>query len=120
MILIIGGAYQGKLEFAKEKFGFAEDQIFTCERGEIDFSKPCINAIEEFTLHCDDPVGYFRAHKDQWRNVVLICQDMSGGVVPLGADMRSWRQRNGRLCQYLSKEADSVSRIFRSEERRVG
>ena len=56
MVLIIGGAYQGKLEFAKEQFEFTEDQIYTCDSGEIDFTKPCINAIEEFVFRCDDPV----------------------------------------------------------------
>ena len=119
MVLIIGGAYQGKLEFAKETYGFGEDQVFTCETGEIDFSRPCINALEEFVYNCEDPVAYFRAHREQWQDSVLICQDMSGGVVPLGADMRAWRQRNGRLCQYLSKEADRVSRIFCGLEQRL-
>jgi len=119
MVLIIGGAYQGKLDFAKEEFGFSEDQVFTCSGGEIDFSRPCINAIEEFTYGCEDPVAYFRCHKEKWKDAVLICQDMSGGVVPLGADMRTWRQKNGRLCQYLSKEADRVSRIFCGLEQRL-
>ena len=119
MVLIIGGAFQGKLEFAREEFGFAEEQVFTCNGGEIDFTKPCVNAIEEFTYGCEDPVAYFREHKSEWENSVLICQDMSGGVVPLGADMRVWRQKNGRLCQYLSKEAQRVSRIFCGLEQRL-
>jgi len=29
MILIIGGAYQGKLDFAKETYGVAEEQVHT-------------------------------------------------------------------------------------------
>ena len=29
MILIFGGAYQGKLEFAKEPFGLTEEDIHT-------------------------------------------------------------------------------------------
>lgn len=119
MVLIIGGAYQGKLEFAKEEFGLSEQQIYSCTAGEIDFSKPCINGIEEFTYGCEDPVGYFRDHRELWKDSVLICQDMSGGVVPLGADMRAWRQKNGRLCQYLSKEAERVSRIFCGLEQRL-
>ena len=39
MILIIGGAYQGKLDFAKEAFGITAADVFTCTSGEIDFSK---------------------------------------------------------------------------------
>ena len=48
MILIIGGAYQAKLDFAKETFGIAYADVFTCTGGEIDFSKWCICKIEEF------------------------------------------------------------------------
>ena len=49
MVLIIGGAYQGKLDFAKSTFDLSESDIFTCTGGEIDFSKRCIDHIEEFT-----------------------------------------------------------------------
>ena len=42
MILIIGGAYQGKLDFARETFGAAPEEIFTCSAGEIDFSRATV------------------------------------------------------------------------------
>ena len=42
MILIIGGAWQGKLDFARETFGLSQEEIYTCSPGEIDFSKRCI------------------------------------------------------------------------------
>lgn len=123
MIFIIGGAYQGKLDCAKTAYHLSEDDVFTCTGSEIDFSKRCINRIEEFTYACVqnglDPVGYFREHQEQWRGSILICQDMFCGVVPLGADMRAWRQATGILCQYLSKEAKQVSRIFCGLEQRL-
>ena len=37
MILIIGGAYQGKRAFARETFSLTEDDIFTCTDRGIDF-----------------------------------------------------------------------------------
>ena len=119
MVLIIGGAYQGKLDFALNELGVAQEAVFSCGEGDIDFGKSCIYGIEEFTYHHDDPVAYFKAHKDQWKDSVLICQDMSCGVVPRGADMRRWRQKNGKLCQYLSREAERVSRIFCGLEQRL-
>ena len=30
MILIFGGAYQGKLDFAKEKFNISDEEVFEC------------------------------------------------------------------------------------------
>ena len=119
MILIIGGAYQGKLDFAKESFGITDADVYTCDGDEIDFSKGCIYKIEEFTLHHPDPVGYFRENREAWQNSILILQDMFCGVVPMGAENRAWRQRTGRLAQYLSKEASQVSRIFCGLEQRL-
>lgn len=123
MILLIGGAYQGKLECARNAYCLTTDDIFTCDGGGIDFSKRCIHRIEEFTWACVqqgmDPTAYFREHREQWENSILICQDMSCGVVPMGAQLRLWRQLTGRLCQYLAREADSVSRIFCGLEQRL-
>ena len=117
MILIIGGAYQGKLDFAKETFGITE--VYTCAGAEIDFSKPCIYKIEEFTAHHPDPVEYFREYREEWENSILILQDIFCGVVPMGAENRAWRQNTGRLAQYLSREAAQVSRIFCGLEQRL-
>lgn len=119
MILIIGGAYQGKLDFAMDAFGLTPADIHSCSTGEIDFSKRCIYKIEEFTYGHPDPVAYFQKHRDQWQDSILILQDFFCGVVPMGADMRAWRQNTGRLAQYLSREADQVSRIFCGLEQRL-
>ena len=119
MILIIGGAYQGKLDFAKEAFGIPETEVYTCASGEIDFSKRCIYKIEDFTYENQDPIAYFQANKELWQNSVLILKDIFCGVVPVGAENRAWRQRTGRLAQYLSKEATQVSRIFCGLEQRL-
>ena len=119
MILIIGGAYQGKLDFAKEAFGVTDDEVHTCTSGEIDFSKRCVYKIEEFTSGNPDPIGYFEAHREDWQDSILICQDIFCGVVPMGAENRAWRQNTGRLCQYLSREAERVSRIFCGLEQRL-
>lgn len=119
MILIIGGAYQGKLDFAKKTYGFTEKDVFTCNEGQIDFSKSCIDKIEEFAWENDDPLGYFQAHREQWKDSVLILQDISCGVVPLGAENRAWRLKVGKLSQYLAAEAAQVSRIFCGLEQRL-
>ena len=123
MVLIICGAYQGKLDFAKTAFTLSEDDIFTCNGLEINFSNRCINNIEDFSLACVqsgiDPSEYFNAHKDAWKNSILICEDIFCGVVPMGVEMRAWRQATGRLCQYLSREATQVSRIFCGLEQKL-
>ena len=119
MTLIIGGAWQGKLDFAKEAFGITDADVFTCVDGEIDFSKRCIYGVEEFALHHPDPIGYFEAHREPWQNSIVILRDMSCGVVPLNPEERAWRQKTGRLAQYLCREAHRVSRIFCGLEQRL-
>lgn len=119
MILIIGGAYQGKTEFAKKEFGVERGQIFACTEEKIDFSYPCIDNIELFSKRHDDPVAYFRAHRELWRESVLILEDISCGVVPMGVENRAWRLKNGQLAQYLAAQAERVSRIFCGLEQRL-
>jgi len=123
MILILGGAYQGKRTFAQNQFSFCDADIFDCRKADVDFSFLCIDHLENFTLACVregiDAVEYFKSHRDQWKNSVLICQDIFCGVVPMGAELRAWRQETGRLCQYLSREAEGVSRIFCGLEQKL-
>ena len=119
MILIIGGAYQGKLDFARASFGVADSDIHVCGAGEIDFSKRCIYKIEEFTDTHSDPIGYFQAHREAWQDSILILQDIFCGVVPIDAENRARRQNTGRLAQYLSREASQVYRIFCGLEQRL-
>jgi adenosyl cobinamide kinase/adenosyl cobinamide phosphate guanylyltransferase len=66
-----------------------------------------------------DATEIFRENREKWGNSVLICMDIFCGVVPLGADMRAWRDMTGRLCAYLSSEADSVTRMFCGLEQRL-
>ena len=123
MILIIGGAYQGKLSYSKAAFSLTPEDIFTCTGTEIDFSKRCVNGLEEFCYACIgqniDPMEYVQAHRENWQNSILICGDLSSGVVPMDPVQRQWRHTTGRLCQYLAGQADRVSRIFCGLEQRL-
>lgn len=123
MIFITGGAYQGKLDYARSTFHLSDADIFTCTGGEIDFSRRCICHLERFTLAClrqgQEPLAYFAARRPLWQDSILICRDIFCGVVPLDGEQRRWRQETGRLCQYLSREAGQVSRIFCGLEQRL-
>ena len=51
MILIIGGAYQGKLDFAKATFGIVDTDVYFCTDSKIDFSKKCIYRMRSLLGH---------------------------------------------------------------------
>lgn len=123
MDFIFGGAYQGKTAFAREKYGLTPEKIFTCQDGQIDFSCPCIRHLEYFCLHCvkehRDAVAVLEENRDKWKDTVFLCADLSCGVVPMDAQDRAWRQEVGRVMQYLSRHADSVTRIFCGLEQKL-
>ena len=124
MDLIIGGAYQGKTAFAKEKYALSDNDIFSCTADSgVMFGTRCIDRLEEFTLSCvkngTDAVELFRSRRSEWEGAVLICRDIFCGVVPLGAELRQWREMTGSLCRYLAAEAQSVTRIFCGLEQKL-
>ena len=43
---------------------------------------------------------------------ILICEDISCGVVPMDAAERAWRERHGALLQQLAQRSETVIRIF--------
>ena len=121
MELIIGGAYQGKRAFAQEQLGIPDADFFTCAGTTIDFSKECIDQLEEYVLACIragiDPLEQLK--QANLEDKVIICMDMFCGVVPIDAEMRLWRHSTGLVCQYLAKRASVVHRIFCGLEQRL-
>ena len=121
MNLIIGGAYQGKRDFARDTLNIPEREMFTCTEETIDFSKACIDRLEDYVLACVqkgiDPLEQLKAR--DLEDKTIICMDMFCGVVPIDAQMRLWRHSTGLVCQYLSKRADRVYRIVCGLEQRL-
>ncbi|MBR5129039.1 MAG: bifunctional adenosylcobinamide kinase/adenosylcobinamide-phosphate guanylyltransferase [Firmicutes bacterium] len=117
MILIFGGSYQGKLEFAKETFGVTENDVFTCTvDSEIDWSKKVLyNLDQAFLRHVREGKESRDVLKDnlgQLKDKILIVNDISQGIVPMERENRDWREMTGRAMLFLSKEADEVYRVF--------
>lgn len=117
MILIFGGSYQGKLDFAKENFGVTEAEVFTCTtENEIDWSKRVLyNMDQAFLRHVregKESREVLKEHLEELKDKILIVNDISQGIVPMERDQRDWREMTGRAMLYISKEADEVYRVF--------
>ena len=116
MTFIFGGAYQGKRAYAKEAFSLADADFFLCEGLEIDPSAPAVAGLENFSLACvregKEPIDELRRRLPDYKDKIMIANDISCGVVPIDATMRAWREAHGRMCNALSKEADRVVRLF--------
>lgn len=119
MILVFGGAYSGKLNFVIEKYNLKEEDIFTINNEvieEIDFSKKVIyklhNLTYKYALENKDIVKYFKDNINLFKDKIIICDDISEGIVPLKKEDRLWREVTGKLLQEISKEANEVYRVF--------
>jgi len=116
MILVIGGAYQGKLDHILEHH--PNKSVFHCDDGttEIDFSADIINALHLMTLaqvRADiDSAAYLHKKLPELSNKIIICDDISCGVVPIDAGTRKWRETTGKCLALLAKNADEVIRVF--------
>ena len=111
--LIIGGAFQGKREYAITHFNLKETEICTCtEDGAPDMNARCIDHLERYLRKCavngTAPVPPEAFRKD----AVLICEDITCGVVPVSAEDRRWREMTGRYLQELVNAGAEVTRVF--------
>ena len=42
----------------------------------------------------------------------VVCQEVGGGVIPMDAQEREWRECTGRLCCDIAAQADRVYRVY--------
>ena len=117
MVLIFGGAYQGKLDFAMKKFNIKDTDIFTCTEDSFpDFSKKIIDRAEHFFLKCVkdgiEPRDILCENINMLQDKIVIARDISQGIVPIDSVQRAWREASGRAMMYLAGEAEEVYRVF--------
>ena len=122
MILVFGGAYQGKLDYVLDKFQLSEDDVYRCSRdGEINLDRRVIYGLEEFVYWCTENGWEAKAVLESrfdmdadvpFLDKIFIANDVSQGLVPMNATDRAFREMMGRTLLHLAKEADEVHRVF--------
>ena len=103
MMLIIGGAGQGKLDYALEKTGYGMEQV--ARTPEEARARPIFAGLEQWPEL--DESELLAANPD----VILICDEVGCGVVPMDPADRAWRERVGRACCRLAERASAVYRV---------
>ena len=117
MKLIIGGAFQGKKEYVKEKFSLSEKQMTDGKDAEYDdiFHCPCLYHFHEWVKKGLEKEWDFAnlAEKIQERNpdLIVISNELGYGVVPIDAFDRKYRESTGRLCTQLAAKSRQVIRV---------
>jgi adenosylcobinamide kinase/adenosylcobinamide-phosphate guanylyltransferase len=114
LILIIGGAAQGKLAYALSAFGLTRNDA-AC--GFLDAEKKAIfdglhQAVRAALAAGEDPQAAMEQVLAVNPSLIVICDEIGCGVVPLLPEQREWREAVGRLCCTLASRADQVIRVF--------
>lgn len=131
MKLIIGGAYQGKLAYAKSVYQTEEGWIdgrvcgmkLITECKGIDYFHEYVKRMLEenngrFSLKSEHLVSLEEKSSDfaKWLKqnnpeILIISNELGYGVVPMEKKDRMWREAVGRLCTSLAAESDEVIRV---------
>ncbi len=100
MILIIGGAHQGKTAYALSNFA------------EMTLVDELHLIILQQLREDKQPASEFAENIERYRNSVIVCDDISCGVVPTDPLMRRWREEVGRVLALAASQSDTVIRMF--------
>ena len=118
MKLIIGGAFQGKLAYASAAAEIAPEEfadgaacgfevLDTC-RGMNHFHEYVRRYLAEGRSVEELPERIVQKNPE----VVLVANELGGGIVPMDPFERQFREAFGRLCCRLAQEAKEVHRVI--------
>lgn len=117
MILIFGGAYQGKKEYAIKNYDIEIEDILTLSEDDRTFPEaPAYENLQKFTLgfakRGESADKYLKENMELLKDKIVISDDISSGIVPVDTTLRAWREMHGRCLNMLAGEADEVVRVF--------
>lgn len=101
MILLTGGAYQGKTDYAKKYVQEGYEVINHYHQ-----------KVREQLQAGLDPMQEAEALLRQKDRLLIISDEVGCGLVPMDAFEREWREAAGRVNCYLAKNAEQVIRII--------
>ncbi len=116
MELIVGGAYQGKLSYAKAlhpEVTWLDGKVCTWEElllgaGVYDFQAFIRREMQEGTL----PEDLAKRLLLENPKLVVVSCEVGCGVVPVDAFDREYREKVGRICTELAAGSRRVHRVI--------
>lgn len=118
MILVIGGLGQGKLEYVCQEYGFSSNNVSLGESSSIEeiLKKPVLyglhRLVERMLQEGRDPQDFLERLLRENPEVIIICDEIGCGVVPMEREARIFREETGRLCCFLASQAQRMVRVY--------
>ena len=115
MILVLGGCFQGKTDYACRTFGIDREEASDgqdCPLEEIYRTKLLYHFHEYIRRMMEagqelDILALARKNP----GIVLVTNELGYGVVPIDKFDRDYREKTGRVCCEIAKEASEVHRV---------
>lgn len=116
MNLVVGGAFQGKLSFAKEHFGQLDGWVDGCEctKNELLRCKGVFHFheyIRRMLVEGEDVDLLPNEMLEKNPDCIVVSNELGYGVVPVEAFDRRYREKVGRICTRLATFSDKVYRV---------
>ncbi|KAB1439892.1 bifunctional adenosylcobinamide kinase/adenosylcobinamide-phosphate guanylyltransferase [Candidatus Galacturonibacter soehngenii] len=117
MIFVIGGAYQGKKEFVKKEFHINEQEILDgeyCNYEELLQAKAICGLERLIYRRMKEEIDVY-TFIDTWlkenKDLIIICNEIGSGLVPVDAFERKYREMVGRIGCLVAGYAKEVYRV---------
>lgn len=117
MVFVTGGNSQGKLEFVKETFRLKDGDVADGASCDLDkaFRRPVLYRFHLYAARLRaagvDAAQAVEKGLGENPDVVVICDDLGCGIVPLRREDRGLREEVGRLQCLLALRAKKVYRV---------
>lgn len=115
MIMVTGGAHQGKGAYAAERLGVRSPASgATCSFEEA----LAANAIADYHLlirrlleEGADPIAFTQRLCEENKGCIIIIDEVGSGIVPIEKSERTWREQVGRCGCMIAKNSAVVIRL---------
>ncbi len=119
MELYIGGCSQGKLNYVLKKTGISEEMVLDAVEITGRNIKREVLIINHFHLLVKNilkdgrnPEDTIKELSEENPELIIICDEVGNGIVPVEAAEREYRERLGRILCGLAEKAVKVERII--------
>ena len=119
MILVFGGSYQGKYDYLLDHFDLMADDIYVFSVEDLNYKndKKAIYGLQDMIRYFLESGVYNETQlkKDilsYWSDKIIVCDDISAGIVPVDYFDREWREAVGRIMGFISSNSTEVHRLF--------
>lgn len=117
MILVIGGAFQGKSQYAEKMFSIDPKEWVdgdNCSWADIYHGKAIRHFHEFIRLRLAEQEDLSTLAEEIIRknpDAVIVSNELGYGIVPTDPFERKYRETVGRVCQKLAAHAEEVHRV---------